>query len=154
MTDALIELLTEDEGVRLKVYDDATGLAIGPGSVVRGHPTIGIGRCLDRNGVTLEEARYLLANDVALVKAQLNALAWFSVLDRPRQVVLLSMGFQMGAQAVLSFHDMLGWMKVGRWDKASQAMLASKWAEQTPRRVRRLAAVMRTGVLPDLGGQA
>jgi GH24 family phage-related lysozyme (muramidase) len=59
----LSQMLEREEGLRTLVYDDATGKPIGPGSVVQGHPTIGIGRALDVNGITAVEADFLLEND-------------------------------------------------------------------------------------------
>lgn len=63
----LIPMLRAEEGLRLTVYDDATGKPIKPGTLVKGHPTIGIGRALDVNGITEAEAEYLKANDVAKI---------------------------------------------------------------------------------------
>jgi lysozyme len=67
---ALGVLLEREEGLRLAVYDDATGKPLLPGMKVVGHPTIGIGRCLDRKGITEAEARALLENDLAKVRSQ------------------------------------------------------------------------------------
>ena len=64
--------LTRDEGQLLTVYDDATGAAIKPGTSVKGHPTIGIGRALDVHGISAAEAAYLLGNDIDGIVAQLS----------------------------------------------------------------------------------
>ena len=45
-----LDELGADEGIRMLVYDDATGRPIGPGTLVRGHPTIGIGTDSDLKG--------------------------------------------------------------------------------------------------------
>lgn len=146
MTDAVVATLTRDEGLRLTVYDDATGQPIGPGSVVKGHPTIGIGRCLDRNGITSQEAAYLLGNDVAKVRAQLGSFDWFGGLDAVRQDVLVCMAFQLGTHGVLAFGAMIQALKTRRWPAAAQAMQDSLWAEQTPLRAQRMAQSILTGV--------
>lgn len=50
--------LRGDEGEVLKVYDDATGKPIGPGSVVVGNPSIAVGRNLSGRGLTTVECEY------------------------------------------------------------------------------------------------
>ena len=47
----------DDEGVRLRVYDDATGEPLHPGMTLKGHPSIGYGRALDVNGISLKESK-------------------------------------------------------------------------------------------------
>ena len=54
---AMLALLTADEGMRLDLYDDKTSKTIKPGSVVEGHPTIGVGRALDVFPLTREEGQ-------------------------------------------------------------------------------------------------
>ena len=69
--------LQSHEGLRLFVYDDATGAPIKPGTAVKGHPTVGWGRALDTYGVNEAEADYLLANNIDVVVAEVTAaLPW------------------------------------------------------------------------------
>lgn len=144
--DLLTTLLTKDEGVRLTVYDDATGQAIKPGSHVIGHPTIGIGRALDTHGLTQREAAELLHNDMWAVSGEIyKRLPWVEQLDEVRQVVLASMAFQMGVDGLLGFHDTLQAVQAKAYTRAAQEMLSSHWAQQTPARAKRLAEMMRTG---------
>jgi lysozyme len=144
--DELANELANDEALKLVVYDDATGLPLHPGMVCKGHPTIGIGRCLDTNGITREEALYLVRNDMQKVAAQLNAdLPWFAALDPIRQTALANMSFNMGVRGLLGFHDTLSAMAVGNYQLAGTQMLASKWATQTGARATRIAEMIRTG---------
>jgi lysozyme len=144
LTLRLLPMLREEEGLRLQVYDDATGLPIKPGTKVVGHPTIGVGRALDVNGITLEEADYLLANDIDKVAGQLDArLPWWRDMTLARQAVLASMAFQMGIGGVLAFSSTLRSMAAGDYPAAARGMLASKWAQQTPARAKRMAEMMR-----------
>lgn len=146
MIDVLLPMLRAEEGTRLVVYDDATGLPITPGSRVVGHPTIGTGRCLDTNGITTAEADYLLTADIAKVSAQLDlALPWWRSLTPARQAVLASMAFQMGIKGLLGFRGTLAAVETGAYREAADRMLASLWAKQTPKRAERLAALMRQG---------
>lgn len=131
----IANMLMKDEGCRLKVYTDTLG-----------HPSIGYGRALDTNGISIDEADYLLANDIARVTQEVSgALPWFGTLDGSRQAVLLSMAFQMGIEGLLAFRQTLAYIQTQRWQEASDAMLNSKWASQTPERAQRLANIILTG---------
>jgi lysozyme len=142
---ALGALLEREEGLRLAVYDDATGKPLLPGMTVVGHPTIGIGRCLDRKGITEAEARVLLENDLAEVRAQVaQALPWSTRLSEARQVVLQAMAFQMGISGLLGFKGTLAAIQRGDYTAAAQGMLNSLWARQTPARAGRMAEMMRS----------
>jgi lysozyme len=88
----------------LVVYDDATGKPLLPGMTVVGHPTIGIGRCLDRKGITETEAHLLLENDIQEVREQVTkALPWYNRLNETCRMVLEAMAFQMGIAGLLGF---------------------------------------------------
>lgn len=144
--DAMLSLLTEDEGNRLKVYDDATGKEIKPGSVVVGHPTIGRGRALDTNGITDAESKHLCLNDIAQIEREVDrALPWWKDLSEKRQLVVASMAYQMGIAGLLKFRDTLDAMQREEWAKAGDGMLRSLWARQTPARAQRMAKMMVEG---------
>lgn len=141
-----MDLLKREEGLRLKVYDDATGKAIVPGSKVVGHPTIGYGRALDTKGITEAEARALLSNDVEEVEAAVStALPWTDALSPKRQTVLQAMAYQMGLAGLLGFKNTLAMVKAKDFAGAAKGMLSSLWARQTPARAGRMAEMMRTG---------
>ena len=143
---ALIADLTRDEGLRLTVYDDATGQPIRPGSVVKGHPTIGIGRCLDTHGIDIDEAVDLLGNDIDATAGALDAaLPWWRELAPARQSVLINMAFNLGVGGLLSFAHTLAAIRAGDYACAAEDMLASAWAGQVGERAKRLAQIMATG---------
>lgn len=138
--------LCADEGFRLKVYDDATGKPIGPGSTLIGHPTIGIGRALDTQGVSGAEAAFLLTNNERSTIAALgHLLPWLSTLDEVRQRVLVEMAFNMGVAGLLGFHSMLASVQSADYERASTSMLLSQWAKEVPVRARKLALRMSSG---------
>jgi len=143
---ALADLLLTEEGKRLTVYDDATGEAILPGTKVIGHPTIGIGRALDRKGITTAEALHLLDNDLVEVKAQVaKSIPWSARLTETRRMVLEAMAFQMGIAGLLAFKNTLSMIERGNYEGGANGMLSSLWAKQTPARAKRMAALMRDG---------
>lgn len=146
LTAALVPMLRAEEGLRLAVYDDATGKPIVPGSKVVGHPTIGVGRALDTNGITAAEADMLLGNDLGRVAAALDAnIPWWRGLTVTRQAALAGMAFQMGVAGLMAFKSTLGMIQTGDYVGAARGMLASKWATQTPGRAARMAQMMEHG---------
>ncbi len=135
--DALINQLLSDEGLRLKPY-----------RCTEGRLSLGVGRNLDDNGISQDEAMYLLANDVRRVYSELtSALPWVIKLNDARQNVLLNMTFQMGIKGLLKFKQTLGHIQAGEFNQAATAMGQSLWAKQTPARAARLAEQMRSGEL-------
>lgn len=149
MIDVMTKQLAIDEGTRLKVYDDATGLPIGPGYTLKGHPTIGIGRALDVNGITSNEAQTLFDNDVSGVEKSLNEYEWWNALDPMRQAVITSMAFNLGLHGLLHFPKMIAALTREDWATAEAECLDSGAARQLVSRYERYAAILNTGVMPD-----
>jgi lysozyme len=130
----LVDQLKRDEGVRLKPYTDSVGKL-----------TIGIGRNIQDVGITLDEAEYMLANDIARVGAEVRKyLPWTVRLDQIRLAVLHNMCF-MGIAKLLEFKKMLAAIEAGQWEQAAAELLDSKYAEQVGPRAHRLAEQIRTG---------
>ena len=127
--------IMRDEGLRLKVYIDSLG-----------HPTIGFGRALDVQGISLAEAELMLDNDILEYRAGvLSRLPWSATLDEPRLAVLVGMAFNLGLRGLLGFRRMLEAAERGDWPAAATEMLDSRWATQVPVRAGRLALQMQTG---------
>lgn len=142
----LLTLLQEDEGLRLQVYDDATGNSLKPGDTIKGHPTIGIGRALDVNGITTEEARYLLENDVGRAEAELDRnIPWWREMSENRRHVLVSLVFNMGWPKLSGFVKFLAALKRNDWAGAAAEMKDSRWYSQVKGRGERLAKMMEVG---------
>lgn len=124
-----------DEDLRLKPYKDSLGLI-----------TIGVGRCLDTKGITRQEAFALLDNDIADAERDCAALfPSFDQLSENRRAVLLNMAFNIGRERLSGFRLFRQAIDSGDWGRAAQEMLASRWAEQTGIRAKRLAAQMIAG---------
>lgn len=135
MIDELIAQLRRDEGVRLMPYKDSVGLL-----------TIGIGRCLDRVGISNVEADFLMKNDINRTMADLDKnLPWWVTLDEPRRGALVNMAFNLGVAGLMGFKNTLALIQQGRYADAAENMLLSKWATQVGPRAQRLAQQMRTG---------
>ena len=72
------------------------GIKTIPYRCTAGKLTIGVGRNLDDRGITPEEARYLLRNDIARVQADLDKhLPWWGGLSQIRRAVMIDMAFNL-----------------------------------------------------------
>lgn len=139
MKTELIRQLRGDEGEKPCAYQDHLGFW-----------TIGVGRLVDARkqgaGLRPEEISFLLQNDIDdRIDALMRALPWFQNLDDARQGVLLNMAFQLGTDGLLGFKNTLALIRDGKYSEAADAMLLSKWAQQTPARAKRLSDQMRDG---------
>ncbi len=127
--------LLRDEGLRLKPYRCTAGKL-----------TIGVGRNLDDNGITRDEALYLLDGDIERTRAELKrTFAWFDGLDDVRQEVIINMAFNLGISRFSGFHQTIHYIAKGDYAAASEQMLKSLWARQVGQRAVRLARQMREG---------
>jgi lysozyme len=132
----LRDQLRRDEGVRFHPYKDTVG-----------RTTIGVGRNLDDTGITLEEANFLLDNDIARAEASLaESFPWTDGLDDIRKAVLVNMVFNMGVHGLSQFKETLSLVREGKYEEASHEMLNSTWAQQVGPRAFRLSQQLREGV--------
>jgi lysozyme len=144
----LIDLISDHEGVILKVYDDGTGQELQAGDILIGHPTIGVGRNVAKDGLGIseDEAKYLLLNDISRVEQEIKNFP-IDHLNEVRTAVIIDMAFNMG---ITRFNPTM-WPNFFRgivnelWDEASKEMLDSNWARQTKRRSKNLSKMMFTG---------
>lgn len=135
--DKMIKQIRSDEGEKLKVYRCS-----------RGYLTIGVGRNLETNGISKDEADYLLMNDLANVEQHLNRHGLLiGDHNDARKAVLYNMCFQLGITGLLGFSNMIAAFQCEDYRTCAEEMLDSLWAseEQTPERAKRLADQMLTG---------
>lgn len=145
--DQVAEQIMHHEGVRLAVYDDATGKPIEAGDMVQGNPTIGVGRLLtDQRGITEDEVMLLLKNDLTWVAEKAQTYGFWNKLDSARQMVIMGMIFNMGNRFD-QFKKMIAALEVGDYEEASVQMLDSRWAKIVKGRAVELSEQMRTGVV-------
>lgn len=144
--DKFYQTLCSAEGERSTVYDDMTGRDIKAGVIVRGNPTIGIGRNLIANPLTIDEQYFLLSNDVERSVACARLL--FTDFDQwsdARQRAVAEAIFNLGAAAFEGFTQTIDALRHADWDAAAKDVLASKWAIELPTRVGRISTMIRTG---------
>lgn len=137
--ETLTERIKRHEGLRLNPYTDSTN-----------HISIGWGRNLTDKGITENEANEMLAHDIAEAERDLQDLTLdfrynLDLVNAVRQGVLVEMIFQLGFPGFLGFKKMLAALEVGDFKEASQEMLRSLWARQTPKRAKELSEIMCDG---------
>jgi len=131
----ITDLLIKHEGLRLKPYRDTVGKL-----------TIGVGRNLDDVGITREEARFLLDNDIARADVELRRnFLWFPGRNKVRNAVLINMVFNLGISRFKRFKKLIAAIERRDWDRAGKEMLDSRWAQQVGGRAKELARQMLTG---------
>lgn len=128
--------LIRDEGFRSKPYKCTAGKL-----------TIGVGRNIEDNGITEDEAMYLLENDISSCIKQLTTkLPWYTSKPDAVQRVLTNMCFNLGISKLMSFKKTLSLIELGKYKEASVQMLNSLWARQVGERAIRLSNILKNEV--------
>ena len=89
--------------------------------------------------VTTESAEALLIDEIKKIEQliiQNIQLEFFNNLSDNRQAVVISMCYQLGYHGFIKFKNTIKYLQDGRYKKASQEMLNSRWSKQTPRRAK------------------
>lgn len=135
------DFVEQHEGRRNKVYNDSAG-----------HPTIGVGFNLDRDGAQEEiEALGLNYQDVRNGKVSLtdvqidtlfhadvnsavnsarNVISNFDDIPGDKQIVLADMAFNLGEAGLAGFHKMVAAVENEDWATAADEMEDSRWFKQ------------------------
>ena len=121
------KLLILNEGLRLKPYYDTVGKL-----------TIGVGRNLTDNGITEDEAMYMLENDIKRAVQDLQRIFInFNDYDEHVKAVLIDMMFNLGFNRFMTFKKFIKAIKEGDLETAAKEMIVSKWARQVKSRAER-----------------
>ena len=132
---ALEDQLIDHEGLELKPYQCTADKL-----------TIGVGRNIEDRGITEDEARYLLKNDIKIVEDELlEKKPVVAGLDAVRQRVLVDMGFNLGIPTLMKFQNMWSAIEDEDFQTAADEAMDSRWAKQVGRRAERLCQAMATG---------
>lgn len=139
------------ESLRLAAYDDETGSAVPINGTCTGTLTIGIGHTGPDvvPGLIWTQAQAEAQFQVDYETAQDNALRaaghGLSPLGDPRWAILADLAFELGLHGLEEFTHMLDALRHGAWAIASQELLNSRYAGQTPRRAKANAQILLTG---------
>lgn len=131
----LKKLLILQEGYSQFIYKDITG-----------HDTIGYGRNLASKGISVDEANFLLENDINYFNEKLeNNLDFFNRLDENRKLALIDMCFNIGFNNFMKFNKMIDFLSKSKYKEAHDEMISSKWASQVGDRAIKLANIILDG---------
>ena len=93
-----------------------------------------------------DEIEYLLANDIARVKGELeDTYYWFSGINEARQDAMIDMCFNLGLTRLRGFVKALEAMSREQFDIAADEFMDSKWANQVGMRAIRVTEMIRSG---------
>ncbi len=142
--------LIAHEGMRLMPYRCTAGkLTIGVGRNLEDNPpTVAEKKALGdyMHGITENAAKMLLRNDITRCYESLKrSIKGFEELEPDRQYALLDMCFQLGIKGLKKFRKMLWAIERRDFTAAAKECLASSYAQQTPKRARKIARTLKTG---------
>jgi len=133
----LTKTLIRHEGMRGKPYDCPAGFL-----------TIGVGRNLEANGISEEEALVLLRNDIVSCYQQCKReFSWFEDLNDVRQEAIINLVFNIGLDGFKKFKKTIGFIKQEKWSEAATELLDSRYADQVGKRAQEVSRMLETGVL-------
>lgn len=132
MIEKVTEQLKRHEGVRLKPYKCTAGKV-----------TIGYGRNLDANGITLREAEIMLDYDIECCIKDLKAMFKdFETLPESIQIVLCNMRYNLGYNGLTEFKKMLAACRDRNWSEMAKQMQKSSWYLQVGSRATELVKMV------------
>lgn len=128
----LVNMIKRHEGFKSNLYLDS------------GHYAIGYGFNL-AHGITEAEAELLLIHRLSILHERLKQFNWFNKLSYNRKLVIVNMSYQLGISGLLDFKHMIWRLKHNYFNGAANAMIESRWYQQSGDRARELVKLMREG---------
>lgn len=129
------EMLKRHEGLKLKPYKCTAGKL-----------TIGYGRNIEDNGISISEAEAMLNNDIQSFRDILyHRYKWYAGLSQVRKAVVIDMTFNLGISRFAKFKKTIEFIRQGEFGKASVEMLDSNWANQVGYRATELSKLFKKG---------
>ena len=140
------KLIRDNERVMLGLYDDADGKPIVPGKLIKGHPTIGIGRNLEK-GISVEECVLMFENDLVEAEITLGNVFGLAIFEEneKRVAALLDLAFNLGEPKFRKFVNMIKAVKERNWERAADEAENSLWFAQVKTRGKTVTNLLRTG---------
>ena len=136
MLDEVIADLEQDESWRPHPYQDHLGnWTIGFGFLIDGRKPVTLPREVGNHWL-----RYLVERRYEDLLSE-----WESFEEQPKEVqrALVNMSYQLGINGVLKFKRMIAALEGGDRELAAIEAMDSEWAQQTPKRAKRIAALIR-----------
>ena len=128
------ETLIKHEGLRLDLYKDSLGIY-----------TIGVGHNIQERGITAAVAKLMLDEDIdEAVKDLRRNISFFDTLPQAIKEALVNLSFNMGIPRLMQFRKTLAFLRDGKYEKAANELLDSRYATQVGYRAIEIAAMIRS----------
>ena len=126
--------LTKHEGLRLQMYKCSVGIY-----------TIGVGHNLEDKGISERAAQVMLEDDIedAITDLERN-ISYFKDLPTLVQEALVNLCFNLGMPRLMQFKKTLAYLKAGKYEKAANEVLDSRYASQVGYRALEVAEMIRS----------
>ena len=146
-----------------KMIASEEGYRADPYYCSEGYPTIGHGFKIGPKNAPLDQYIFKVPEHVSglwlsiyiddmrqRMESDSELEAALSRCNEVRRAVLISMAFQLGLSGLKRFKKTLNFIERGEWTDASNEMMLSRWADQTPNRAERHSDLMESGDLDEL----
>ena len=129
----LIQSIKENEGYVPSVYKDSLGI-----------DTIGYGFAIKDLKLDEDVCDIILNRKLALLLERINnKFNWFKYMPPEIKDVVVEMCYQMGVYGFSCFKKTIAYLQDKQWEKASEEMLDSRWAIQTPNRAQKMSNIVK-----------
>jgi len=129
----LIDSIKENEGYVPTVYKDSLGI-----------DTIGYGFAIKDLFLNEDICDTILNRKLAHLLEKINKkFSWYRYMPPEIQDVVVEMCYQMGVYGFSCFKKTIAYLQDKQWKKASEEMLDSRWAIQTPNRAQRMSSIVK-----------
>jgi lysozyme len=134
--DNLKQQLIDHEGFRAKPYKCPAGKL-----------TIGVGRNIEDNGISVEEAEFMLENDIKRCIEELRDIFKdFDTFGENQKMALIDFIFNIGKTTFLKFKKTISAIKNQDWEETSKEMQNSLWYKQVGNRGKFIVNQIKKGV--------
>ena len=130
----IIEQLKIHEGYKPTVYKCTAGV-----------DTIGIGFAIKDLHLSEEVCELILTEKLEVLEERFEK-KFDCFQESPVEVrnVMLNMAYQLGFAGFCKFKKTIAYLEEAEWEKASEEMLDSRWAKQTPNRAKELSEIIKS----------
>ena len=110
-----------------------------------GVDTIGIGFAIKDLNLSEEVCEMILTEKLEALEERFEKkFDWFHTSPVEVRNVMLNMAYQLGFAGFCKFKKTIAYLEEAEWEKASEEMLDSRWAKQTPNRAKELSEIIKS----------
>ena len=130
---SLLERIKEHEGYVGVVYKDSLGI-----------DTIGYGFAIKDLELDEDICQEILVRKLKNLDDMVKLkFSWFKYMPPQIKDVVMEMCYQLGVTGFSKFKKTIAYLQNKQWDDASEEMLDSLWAKQTPNRAKALSNIVK-----------